>query len=1056
MLIGGIVAVTLLAVAGAGIFLWSWNASKEERLAKEARKKYDDGVYASAQGDYEQLLKDHPSNEEYAFMVDLCRIRKAPSDPVEFTPATTLDEMATFLRQNGKSPLMPEHLRGLGETYVQIVRDHIIPTIKNRPDPAMMEDIQAAERTLAEFQGDLLEGVTGPERAHITGDFNRVREIIAKEEQRRRDLEVLRQLKPNQDGIVNGERLLREFGLQADPEARAIIEELYQQHIKSVTWDLNPAAKPKNGRRKAVDSLPTYLVDARVGGVPPNLSQEEGTVFALVRGVLYAQRQSDGAIKWAMRVGIDTTTLPVRVPATPSSPELILVVSADTYKLTALDMSGREMWEYQLSGPSLGRPVIIKNRAFFSTFDGQIHEIELAKGALLGRYVLGEGVKLSGGGVHWPETNLVFFPADEFCVYVIDVEEHACKTILYTKHSSGSLRGQPIIASWTVKDNGRKIPQGYLFLNLTESFDSMRLRAYALPIENPRGDPLPMNPEPRVHGWIWFPPHQDAEKVVQVTDDGKLALVGVKQKFNEDSPLFLLVPQNPQEKNLGIALEPLLKPDLKEKEARSRAQIAFAAEPDNFWVLAQGKLLRLRLLLAARGGPTVRAAWPDAIDLGSPLHEAQFFTYPFEAGGVPSPTLMLVTEPLNREVCLATAIDAENGAIRWQRQLGLVSRGEPVMLGQRLLALDQGGGLFTFDAARPAGGKDEWLVGSRRVAASLDDGESPPILVPGPDGKSAYEFAIPTVPENGPNPKLILRRIVDRDAPKPLVEEKPHELRAHHLALAGKPAINASGILVPLSDGSILRFNLDGAYEGEGPSWKVAHDDPETHTFIVWLNKEEFLTTHGGRNINRWQWLEGQNQFYIVPPQENPADPTIRMPANIATAPLAIPPANPGASVRALVACEDKTLYLIEGRVPPKALKLGEDGLKVVTDKKSSFKGKLTGGPFQFGDNILVIVDQNRLICLKPGDGEPLWEYQSEGDAIVGQPRLIEDMVLVSNQSGQFVGLDPKTGKPLGKGYTLKANVSPACSPVAFGKNQAFAPLTDGTVLLLDLNQLRK
>jgi hypothetical protein len=65
-------------------------------------------------------------------------------------------------------------------------------------------------------------------------------------------------------------------------------------------------------------------------------------------------------------------------------------------------------------------------------------------------------------------------------------------------------------------------------------------------------------------------------------------------------------------------------------------------------------------------------------------------------------------------------------------------------------------------------------------------------------------------------------------------------------------------------------------------------------------------------------------------------------------------------------------------------------------------------------------------------------------------------MVLVASQSGQFIGLDPKTGKPLGKGYTLKANIGPACSPVAFGKNQAFAPLTDGTILLLDLKQLRQ
>src|SRR5262249_59953704 len=101
------------------------NANKEGKQVAEARKKYDDELFASAQADYEQLLKDHPSNEEYAFMVDVCRIRKAPSE-IELVPANALDEMASFLRQNDKNPFLQEHLRGVGQTYVKIVMDRII------------------------------------------------------------------------------------------------------------------------------------------------------------------------------------------------------------------------------------------------------------------------------------------------------------------------------------------------------------------------------------------------------------------------------------------------------------------------------------------------------------------------------------------------------------------------------------------------------------------------------------------------------------------------------------------------------------------------------------------------------------------------------------------------------------------------------------------------------------------------------------------------------------------------------------------------------------------
>jgi hypothetical protein len=60
----------------------------------------------------------------------------------------------------------------------------------------------------------------------------------------------------------------------------------------------------------------------------------------------------------------------------------------------------------------------------------------------------------------------------------------------------------------------------------------------------------------------------------------------------------------------------------------------------------------------------------------------------------------------------------------------------------------------------------------------------------------------------------------------------------------------------------------------------------------------------------------------------------------------------------------------------------------------------------------------------------------------------------VADADGRFVALDAATGKPVGKGYTLKGTVAPAATPAAFGKEKLFAPLTDGTVLLLGVEQL--
>jgi hypothetical protein len=81
--------------------------------------------------------------------------------------------------------------------------------------------------------------------------------------------------------------------------------------------------------------------------------------------------------------------------------------------------------------------------------------------------------------------------------------------------------------------------------------------------------------------------------------------------------------------------------------------------------------------------------------------------------------------------------------------------------------------------------------------------------------------------------------------------------------------------------------------------------------------------------------------------------------------------------------------------------------------------------------------------------------YKTPGDGIVGQPQVVEELLVVADQSGKFVGLDLLTGKPAGVGYQLRAKVAPAAAPVPYNTGWAFAPLTDRTVLLLSLAHLR-
>jgi len=97
------------------------------------------------------------------------------------------------------------------------------------------------------------------------------------------------------------------------------------------------------------------------------------------------------------------------------------------------------------------------------------------------------------------------------------------------------------------------------------------------------------------------------------------------------------------------------------------------------------------------------------------------------------------------------------------------------------------------------------------------------------------------------------------------------------------------------------------------------------------------------------------------------------------------------------------------------------------------------------------VVDQSRLVWIDPEEGEPLWEYRRPDAVLVGQPQLIDGVLLVADQAGRFVTLDPQTGKVGERAVHLQGSMAAVASPVAFGPGLAFAPLSDGTVLLLPL-----
>jgi outer membrane protein assembly factor BamB len=786
--------------------------------------------------------------------------------------------------------------------------------------------------------------------------------------------------------------------------------------------------------------VPTILFDALLAEnrlKTQQLASQRGLVtLALARGVLYKLNPADGAIQWARRVGIDTTQLPVLLPRTRANPEgRLLVTSADSATITAVDLEGTPLWTYHLGSPARGRPVILSPRpevavAYVATYEGKVHEIELAQGRLLGYFDLNH--RLSAGGVHEPGTSRLYFPADDFCVYVLDVAKHSCEAVLYSRHKAGSLRGEPLIIGGSRSRDGRSTTS-YLVLNHTD-LDRTDLKVFTLPIKAGEVGAVKLDALPSTPGWTWFTPYHDSDKLLWLSDEGRLGLFGIRQVGTNDAELFPLLPVG---KNMPTDID--LARFLSRQAALDRCRALVATvQGDEIWVLASEQLRALQVRLNRASGPELTSPWRHLERLGSPLHEAQSHqTRDLQI-------LTLVTQTRERKTCLATTFDLdEPGPDRlvWQRQLGVACQGDPVVLEGEVVAGDQGGGLYRFvpekfsDAPWQVGGQIVGLPSERRLI-------QPAQIVPDPDGKGLTQVFL-----TDRGRRLTLRRYhsdmagvaeTGQGVQRGVVSEETVDLGEGQV-VAGPVALiqlrqvfwMRPALLVPVrstaeveaGNAKLLRFDLpltEKSVPRPGPNWMSEQATPDAPCFVVSAGRDRFLTTDGrdGLTLRRWPALgnPGEGQ-------------TVKVGARIVTPPLVH-----GDTVCVADASGQVTLFVGERLTPLEPYKT---------------EGRITAGPFLREGKFGVIVDHSRLVMLDARTGKHLWTHETDGAAIVGTPCQAGKFIVVADETGRFVALNAGNGSLAGPGYQLQATAAPATAPVPFGPGRLFAPLTDGTILIL-------
>ena len=444
-------------------------------------------------------------------------------------------------------------------------------------------------------------------------------------------------------------------------------------------------------------------------------------------------------------------------------------------------------------------------------------------------------------------------------------------------------------------------------------------------------------------------------------------------------------------------------------------------EERNFWYLANGELNLLRMILGRKEGLRLAPGWNSPLKLGTPLHAGQV--------SADRSTLFVVTQSASPRAWLATAVNARTGEIRWQQSLGLAAQGDPILLGDFVYQLDQGAGLHLIDPKQtviPPG--QEWPLGGQVLLKPRTDVFGEPILLPTGDGKSAYLFY---ATEDG-------RKL---NAVAVVAGQKPGVPMTVQLVapLAGQPILAGSTLVMPLANGVLHRWIIGDKDTKQGPDWRAVKPVDSPRAFLTAFGKDGLLVSDGYRGLTVYAWPANAEPQYKKP---------LAMQDRIVSAPLVLPTKEGPARAAVADAAGRLVLFDLEGDTPV-----------MKWDMRAMRHGnEITAGPFPIDDKgqlrILIVVDRIKLVCLAPDDPKELWTYRSPGDGIEARPRQMGDLLILADVSGRFDAVKP--GESVGAVFPPQATLpaAPAAAPIAFGAGHFFAPLTDGTVLLIPADAL--
>ena len=973
---------------------------------------------------FEKGFPDSAHVEEIPYFVDYCNagdeIFSSRGDSVE-----GLNILKRIFEKHRDNPAYKSYSADLFGALSRVAKRFLTHAEKTINDPSVLTTIQHA-RDSFELLKTVAHAAALKKVDWVPEEVSKVASHLATVEQsaqrhlaRRRATENL-VLATSTDSNVdvdsvyeNDERLVLENPeLRTDKELLELRQSLYASEASRVRYepiatanlleheaDSATTASKENGHR-------IYVVLGQSTGAASE--DDEQRYFALSRGVLYAF-DAQGNHRWARPLGVDSHQLPVAIQRTNLNPQRVAVVSSNDNQLIALNVAdGSVAWRYP---PEPGRQPISASLTTVHIQAGpnstarqigllpvgtEIHAIELVLGKPIGKYDLGYPVSAAGAveerlryGTQAQVVNkLVYFPAASKRVFAInptcidDPSVAACPSVLYTNHPAGALRSRPTVV------------EQYLVLTESSDLDRMKIRVFIVDSETGFAEfRMDAAREVSLGGWSWFEPAQTPDRIAVVTDQGNVGVYGLNlnNESNIEESLYSIIGEDDEPaKSLGHH-DPF-------------RSLAIHTDEHLLWGMSGGRIHKFFLNIIEQ---SVISLWDDsdAFEMvqGAPLHKAQMDRF--------GQTFYLATMSTAGDQFLASSVDAENGAVNWQRQLGVTPATDPLVYkGRGVVLID--------DTGRIIG-----LVPQRERRSRVETNDLRNTLPIGTSGRDLLtiegqdqEFFLVAPLDEGRHLHVLA---LNADA-KARGDWK--EVRFLD-PLQGTPGIYGDSVWAPCADGMIYRVRLDGTELNELPiPWRNTEDDPvASQATVVALSNEAVLVCDGYR-VRRFEFKVEQGAHRWVKTGQ-----TFTAPRGFIGDPVTD-------GVGAFVTDTQGTVWQLRLNNPRDVL----GSTKFETDRLSA--------PLIRGDKVFVIEDQRAIACLSLGTDRLSWKYGPMASRIVGKPVIDGQTLIVTDESGRITILSLEGGAKLSE-TSIHADIGPATAAVPFGDDWLLVPLNDGTLL---------